>query len=169
MKDSFENIAIHDFPALEEVSFLPVEKKYLKVLILSNFFFFLILFLVLYLVDFYQLVSNQEVINYAYILLSVVFIYSATIIIVGFKKRKYLVRERDISYKKGVFFRKITTVPFQRIQHIEIDQGPVSRFFNLVSISIYTAGDSSDDLKIKGLDANKASQIKEFITQKIDA
>ena len=67
-----------------------------------------------------------------------------------------------------MYIKRITTVPFSRIQHIEIDEKPISRLFNLASISVYTAGDSSDDLEIRGLDKEKAQQIKEFISQKID-
>ena len=79
-----------------------------------------------------------------------------------------MVREKDISYKKGVFYKKITTVPFNRIQHVEIDQGPISRFFNLASLSVFTAGDSSDDLKVNGLLKDEAQQIKEYISNQID-
>lgn len=88
--------------------------------------------------------------------------------ILGFEKRKYAVREKDISYKKGLLYKSLTTVPFNRIQHVEIDQGPISRFFGLATLSVFTAGDSSDDLKIKGLLKEQSLQIKEFITNKID-
>ena len=62
----------------------------------------------------------------------------------------------------------MVTVPFSRIQHVEIDEGMFSRFFKLASLSVYTAGDSSDDLEIKGLSKEQALQIKEFISGKIN-
>ena len=55
-------------------------------------------------------------------------------------------------------------IPFSRIQHIEIDEGPFERFFKLSTMSIYTAGDSGKDLKISGLKKEKAQEIKELIT-----
>ena len=85
-----------------------------------------------------------------------------------FSKRKYALREKDISYKSGLFVHKITTVPFSRIQHVEIDEKPVSRIFGLSSLSVFTAGDSSDDLEIKGITKEEAQQIKEFISHKIN-
>ena len=97
-----------------------------------------------------------------------VFLLFAAFFIIGFSKRKYALRDRDISYKSGILFKSITTVPFIRIQHIEIDESPFSRFFNLAAISIYTAGDSSDDLGIKGVTKKEALEIKEFISQKIN-
>ena len=62
----------------------------------------------------------------------------------------------------------MTTVPFSRIQHVEIDESVFSRLFKLASISVFTAGDSSDDLVIKGLSKEKALQIKEFISTKVN-
>ena len=51
---------------------------------------------------------------------------------------------------------------------VEIDEKPISRIFGLSSISVYTAGDSSDDLEIKGIKKETALQIKEFISSKIN-
>ena len=79
-----------------------------------------------------------------------------------------MVREKDISYKSGLLFKKTTTIPFNRIQHLEIDQGPISRFFDLAVLSVFTAGNSSDDLKIRGLKQEDAAKIKEFISSQID-
>jgi membrane protein YdbS with pleckstrin-like domain len=89
-------------------------------------------------------------------------------LILSFSKRKYALRDKDISYKAGLFTKKTTTVPFSRIQHVETDEKPISRLFGLSSLSVYTAGDSSDDLEIKGIKKGKALQIKEFITTKIN-
>ena len=40
--------------------------------------------------------------------------------------------------------------------------------FHLVSLSVFTAGDSSDDLKIRGLLKEEADQINDFISSQID-
>ena len=87
---------------------------------------------------------------------------------VSFSKRKYAVREKDISYKRGVIIKTLTTIPFSRIQHVELDEAPILRIFKLASISVFTAGDSSDDLVLKGIKKNEALQIKEFISSKIN-
>ena len=51
---------------------------------------------------------------------------------------------------------------------MEIDEKPISRLFGLSSLSVYTAGDSSDDLEIKGIQKETALQIKEFISTKVN-
>ena len=84
-----------------------------------------------------------------------------------FRRRKFKIAEKNISYQEGILYQKETLVPFARIQHIEIDEGPIERFFNIATLSIYTAGDSGRDLKISGLELMKAQEIKSFISNHI--
>lgn len=81
-----------------------------------------------------------------------------------FKRKKFKIAEKNVSYQEGILFQKETVVPFARIQHIEIDEGPFERFFKIATLSIYTAGDSGRDLKISGLELNKAQETKSFIS-----
>ena len=81
-----------------------------------------------------------------------------------FKRKKYKIADKNISYQEGILYQKETVVPFARIQHIEIDEGPLERYFKIATLSIYTAGDSGRDLKINGLELTKAQEIKSFIS-----
>jgi hypothetical protein len=165
----FENQQIEQLPSIEELTFKGIPKAYLKVVLIHVFLFFTVAFTGLFLLIRYKL--QEEIPNYtSYLYVGVlgVFLLISLILIVGFSRRKYALRKKDISYKSGIFFKKITTVPFSRIQHVEVDEGPVSRLFKLASISVFTAGDSSDDLEIKGIEKTEALQIKEFISQQIN-
>ena len=168
MTDAFKNIAVTSFPDITKVDFKSIENQYLKVILINTFVAFLVLFLVICLGDYKGLFKLIENTIWIYLTFTLCFVFTLLIKTIEFKKRRYVVREKDISYKKGVLFRSITTVPFNRIQHVEIDEGPISRFLGLVSLSVFTAGDSSDDLKISGLLKEEAEQIKEFISNKID-
>lgn len=81
-----------------------------------------------------------------------------------FNRKKFKISDKHIAYQEGLIFQRETTVPFTRIQHIEIDEGPLERYFGLATLSIYTAGDSGRDLKINGLELQKAQEIKTFIS-----
>jgi membrane protein YdbS with pleckstrin-like domain len=81
-----------------------------------------------------------------------------------FNRKKFKISHKHIAYQEGLIFQRETTVPFTRIQHIEIDEGPLERYFGLATLSIYTAGDSGRDLKINGLELQKAQEIKTFIS-----
>tara|TARA_B110000046_G_scaffold185609_1_gene228077 strand:+ start:15675 stop:16178 length:504 start_codon:yes stop_codon:yes gene_type:complete len=165
----FENESVSDFPNIAEITFKSISKKFLKVILLNAFFLFCVILIGLILIDYFNLLEEfRDYFNLSYGAFIVVFSLVILLNFLGFKKRKYAVREKDISYKSGIFFKKLTTVPFSRVQHIEIDEKPISRLFGLASLSIYTAGDSSDDLVIKGVTKKIASQIKEFISTKIN-
>ena len=168
MLDSFQNIVVSSFPNILEVEFKYINRKYLKVILINITFVYLSLLSAVFFIEYKNILGLEEVTFWLFLFITILFIYTIFIKIIGFKRRKFLVREKDISYKKGVFYKKITTVPFNRIQHVEIDQGPISRFFNLASLSVFTAGDSSDDLKVNGLLKDEAQQIKEYISNQID-
>jgi len=165
----FSNIEVLQLPDVSKLTFKRIHKDYLKVLILTVLAIFSILFSGVFL-----LVTNVEeigafpYINYIYLLLVLLLLILLIVFSVGFSRRKYVLRDKDVTYKSGVLIKKITTVPFSRIQHVELDESPISRVFKLASISVFTAGDSSDDLVIKGIKKEEALKIKEFISNKID-
>jgi hypothetical protein len=84
----------------------------------------------------------------------------------GYARRSYALRERDLSYRKGWIFTSVTTVPFNRIQHTEVSQGPLERRFKLCTLNIYTAGGSTSDLSVPGLEADEAAQLRDFVARK---
>lgn len=168
MSDSFQNSVINTFPTIFEVVFKPIQKSYLKVILLNITFVFLLTLGLVFFLDSNELFEVSEFSFAIYIIITALFAVIFFLKIISFKTRKYIVREKDLSYKSGLLFKKLTTVPFNRIQHIEIDQGPFTRMFHLVSLSVFTAGDSSDDLKIRGLLKEEADQINDFISSQID-
>lgn len=167
--DQFLNFEVVNFPEIEKINFKKIHKKYLKVILL-NFFCFSVVFLSISTFLIRKIVEKQalEYSIYFYSLLVLGVLSYTTILILGFRKRKYAIRDKDISYKSGLLLKKTTTVPFTRIQHLEINEGMFSRLFKLASLSVYTAGDSSDDLEIKGIKKETAIQIKEFISSRIN-
>ena len=77
--------------------------------------------------------------------------------------RGWALRRHDIAYRSGLFFRKTVILPFNRIQHAEVASGPLQRHFGLASLKFYTAGGSSVDLKITGLEASQANELRDHI------
>ena len=65
----------------------------------------------------------------------------------GWPLRGYLVREHDVVYRSGWWSRTVTAVPFSRIQHSEIQQGPLGRWLGHCTLKLYTAGASGPTWK----------------------
>ena len=80
----------------------------------------------------------------------------------------YVVRKHDIVYRRGIFFRRVTTIPFSRLQHCEIQEGPLERLFGLNTLLVFTAGGSSSDLAIPGLPPDEAGRLRNYILQKVN-
>ena len=93
--------------------------------------------------------------------------YSAGITTLGFPKKGYLIREKDVSLQRGLITYKVTSVPLNRIQHVEISQGVLAKMLQLSSVKIYTAGGTSSDLTIPGLTEPEARKMKAFLSGKI--
>ena len=78
-------------------------------------------------------------------------------------------REHDIAYRSGLYWRKTVMLAFNRVQHVEVSSGPLQRRFDLASLKFFTAGGSSVDLKVDGLRRERAEQIRAYIMAKSDA
>lgn len=161
----FENpsVDLNTLPRFELIQVKKPHKNYLYVGLLGNTIFigFLsILFISAFFIVAYEYSFFKPFALGLFILL---IIYSYTMSYYSYKKKGYGLRNKDITYHKGVFFQSKTTIPFNRVQHCEITQGPIERMFNLKSLVIYTAGGQSSDLNINGLEPNEAEQLKEYI------
>jgi hypothetical protein len=77
------------------------------------------------------------------------------------------VRENDISFQRGIITYKLTTIPFNRIQHVEVNQGVLPKIFRLSALKIFTAGGNASDLSIPGLPEEVAQKLKAFLSEKI--
>tara|TARA_R110002126_G_scaffold150368_2_gene296573 strand:- start:3257 stop:3808 length:552 start_codon:yes stop_codon:yes gene_type:complete len=83
--------------------------------------------------------------------------------------KHFALREHDISYSSGIFFRKVITQPVVRVQHIELKQGPLERKTELARLQLFSAGGALHTFEIRGLPLEQAQQIRQFVLQHKDA
>ena len=57
-----------------------------------------------------------------------------------YKSVVYHLNDTEMTWKRGVFFRKTGIVPYNRITNVDIVQGPVMRLFGISHLKIETAG-----------------------------
>lgn len=84
-------------------------------------------------------------------------------------RRGYVLRDKDILFRKGVVWRSVTAVPFNRIQHVETSNTPFDRRYGLATLQLFTAGGSGADLKIDGLANDIAERLRATILEKAGA
>jgi uncharacterized protein len=69
--------------------------------------------------------------------------------------------------ERGYLFYSDTVVPFGRIQHIDVDQGPIERRYDLATLSVHTAGTHGSTIVLPGLKHADALALRERIREHI--
>ena len=64
---------------------------------------------------------------------------------------------------RGLLFRSDTVVPFGRVQHIDVDQGPLERYYGLATLTLHTAGSHNASVHLPGLLNEDAAAMREVI------
>lgn len=168
-------IEITHLPSVSHIEYKGLDKDYLTASMIRTLFSWIIIGVIFgVIVQFNKSNSDfEEVVGpflkYAVIAVCFLAVVNLLLTYFGFYKKGYAVRDKDISYKTGLFWKSKTLIPFNRIQHSEVKQGPFERMFGLSSLRVFTAGGSASDLSINGLKQEQANHLKQFIIKKTSA
>ncbi|WP_324072958.1 MAG: PH domain-containing protein [Erythrobacter sp.] len=77
--------------------------------------------------------------------------------------RGYQISADRLRVVRGLLFRSDTVVPFGRVQHIDVNQGPLDRFFGLATLTLHTAGNHNASVSLPGLGEELAREMREDI------
>jgi membrane protein YdbS with pleckstrin-like domain len=162
-------IDITQLPKFEEVKLKGLHPNYVNVLFFNFAFIFILAIAGFFALFFFK----QDAFSYAIwaaIFTAILLIFVVLIVFTkfSFRKKGYAFREHDAIYKSGLISETTTIIPFNRVQHVALHQGFISRKLGLASIELFTAGGSSSDLEIPGLLLADAQIIKNLVSQKIN-
>jgi membrane protein YdbS with pleckstrin-like domain len=73
---------------------------------------------------------------------------------------RYVEREDDLIVGRGVMIRRLTVVPYGRMQFVDVTAGPVDRIFGLATVQLHTAA-AATDAKIPGLTSEEAQRLRD--------
>ena len=77
----------------------------------------------------------------------------------------YAERESDLYLTHGVLFRRLTAVPYGRMQVVEVTSGPLRRAFGLATVVLRTASPRTD-AHIPGLLPDEAVRLRDRLTER---
>jgi membrane protein YdbS with pleckstrin-like domain len=60
--------------------------------------------------------------------------------------------------------RRLSVVPYGRMQFVEVTAGPVERIFHLSTVKLHTAAAASD-ARIPGLEVEEAARLRDRLTE----
>lgn len=153
-------------PDYAEVELTPVASGYLRYAIFSTAWFWLLLIVISLFGD--QLPGVKFVAG-SWLTggLALIMLLSMLHSWIDAHRRGWALRRHDLIYRAGVLWQRTLILPFARIQHVETASGPVERLFGLMRVKCFTAGGSSADLTMLGLDAERARRVRAYLLEQL--
>ncbi|MGW4154876.1 PH domain-containing protein [Micromonospora chersina] len=75
----------------------------------------------------------------------------------------YVERADDLLVRHGLLVRRLSIVPYSRMQFVDVSAGPLERAFDLATVQLHTAAAASD-ARVPGLRPAEASRLRDRLT-----
>ena len=76
--------------------------------------------------------------------------------------------DAGFTLRRGHLWRSETRVPQSRVQHLDLQRGPLQRHFGLSTLVIHTAGTRHSAVAVRGLDAGDAERLRDILARQVD-
>ena len=73
-------------------------------------------------------------------------------------------REDDLLVRRGVLVRRLSVIPYGRMQYVDVTAGPIERSFGLATVRMHTAAAASD-ARVPGLSSEDAAALRDNLTR----
>ena len=80
----------------------------------------------------------------------------------------YSLRPNHLMARQGVLFRHVTSIPYGRIQYVDVDSGPLERAHHLVRLTIRTAGVTASKVTLYGIPTECGQQLRKLLIRRAD-
>ena len=161
-----ETIDTKILPRFEDVLLTPLQPSYMKIIWFNIIIIFTIIAIAAGLV-FYFIEDSRIAWLPAAIAYIIAIMLTIVLSVAGFKNRGFAFRSHDAIYRNGIIATTTTIIPYNRVQHVALHEGFLSRKLGLASIEIFTAGGDKSDIQIPGLEKEHAERIKQLLMGKI--
>jgi len=81
-----------------------------------------------------------------------------------FRAWSYQERDEDLLVSRGVLIRRLSVVPYGRMQFVDVTAGPVERAYRLATLKLHTAAAASD-ARIPGLERDEAARLRDRLAE----
>lgn len=162
MQPLFTNHSLHpdELPSIEEASWQCLAPAYPRMVLLGGLTFWLpagvaALFL-----------SALGIIPLTGLLVATAWLVLLVPTLLGYpaaRVKRYAIREQDVLFQEGLLWKSTTVIPRNRIQHIQTENGPLERWFGLVTLKCYGAGGQQADLVIPGLEEALGQRLRQYL------
>lgn len=161
-----ETIDTTQLPKFESVVFTALHPNYWKVTLVSLCLVFVVLWVA---IGFLVSADPKFSENIPEFLIGGVLLTLLTLILsrIAFRKKGFAFRNHDVLYRNGIIATNTIVIPYNRVQHVSLHEGIVSRWFGLAKVEIFTAGGKDSDIEIPGIEKSQAENIQQLLMGKI--
>jgi membrane protein YdbS with pleckstrin-like domain len=92
--------------------------------------------------------------------LAVLMLVRLVFVIRALRSWGYAERTDDLLVRHGLVFRRLSIVPYGRMQFVDVTAGPLERIFGLATVQLHTAAAASD-ARIPGLVPAEAARLRD--------
>lgn len=78
-------------------------------------------------------------------------------------KITYGLFKHEMVFREGLFWVSTTALPYTRLQHVNLSQGPLERKYNLVTLKCFSAGSGLAEIDLPGLNADLAEHLRQHL------
>lgn len=104
---------------------------------------------------------------FGWVVLAVVVIVTVIALVIAPRRARsigYRLRDDDLLFRRGIMFQRFVSVPYGRMQLIDINRGPVSRMLGLADLKFVTAA-ASTGVMVPGLPEPEAAELRDRLVE----
>ena len=88
--------------------------------------------------------------------------------LVYYLRFRFYVDADALIVERGIFQRERLQVPFERIQAVQLFQGPIQQLFGLTGLRVDTAGSSGNEVELVAVKLAEAEGLQQFLRSRMD-
>ncbi|MCL1092760.1 PH domain-containing protein [Shewanella kaireitica] len=156
-------VAQAQWQGFEEVELQKVDERYYTQVLYESLFIALIGFIIASLAT---ILPGALSVTYVILVITAVLLLMFTI---GYLRHRqaqklgYGVCEHEFLMEKGLWWHKRTSLPYSRLQHVSLSQGPLERHFNLFTLKCFSAGSGSAEIELPGIEQQTAEHLRQHL------
>lgn len=82
------------------------------------------------------------------------------------RRVRYALLSEGLRIRRGLCWWRETLVPRSRVQHLDLERGPIERLLGLATLVIHTAGTRMHAVRLAGLDAERARIVRDTLVDR---
>lgn len=161
-----ETLDTASLPRFEEAPLTKLNPAYGKILVIN----LAVVFLILLSGAVLSVVFWEEARSQGWIIFGGVVLFIGLVSVLtgaSYRRKGFAFREHDVIYRHGVISTTTMVIPYNRVQHVALHEGWLSRIFGLAKVQVFTAGGHQSDIGIPGIERETAENIKQLLMSKI--